>query len=177
MRILPFFILMSLFLNQHLLAQQTYFINESDVLNSRPQLMKSIKQSDSIRKSIEADILEKQKKMNSKVQQLLAPYSFNSESTTEEIKSKLSANDREKYSILLEEYKLLEKHIELKKQEFELFYREQVESQLKLIKDQIGLYCKKNNIILLLKIDVLQNALLYYDKKYDITETIIKLLK
>jgi Skp family chaperone for outer membrane proteins len=157
-------------------AQKTAFINEAKILEKLPGYSIAIKETDSIKKIYVSEIEENSKKLNTKINGLLQSYSFKNTETIEEIKNKLSATDKNKFELYQDEAKLIEKQAKNKNEEYDVLYKSKVAVLLDKVNKSISEYCKQNKIDMLIKLDVLNPALAFYNEKNDVTNQIIALI-
>jgi outer membrane protein len=162
---------------QNVIAQKICFIDESKLLKATLGYEQSIKEMDSIKQVFTQEIKQSKEKLDDKINQLLVPYKFDQDSTLEQIKAKLSETDNKKLELLQEESQLLNKQAVAKEEEYKLLYQQKVGSILEKVNKSVKEYCNKNKIEILYKINVLQQALAYYDESKDVTEAIIVLVK
>jgi Skp family chaperone for outer membrane proteins len=75
--------------------------------------------------------------------------------------------------LLLEESQLQGKQAKAKDEEYQALYQHKVGCILDKINTAVKTYCTHNKIEVLYKLDVLQQAVAYYNEKHDITEELI----
>lgn len=158
-------------------AQKVAFVNETKLLEAVPGYREALAETDEIKKHYSQEIKEAQDKLQIKVQELLKNYKTDDTTTTEQLENMLSEKDNERYALLKEENELLQKQTLIKQKQYNTAYKDKVGTILEKVNKSVKEYCHKNKIEILYKIDVLQQALAYYDESKDVTEAIIVLVK
>ena len=158
-------------------AQKTAFVNEGKLLAALPGYTYAIKETDSIKKVFENEIVSSKQNLNTKYQTLLAPYKLPENITLEELQVKLSDIDKQKLELYQDEGKLIEKQIKSKQSEFENLYKQKVGKLIERLNDVIKTYCKENKIDVLLKIDILGSSVAYYDESKEVTNALLDRIK
>jgi Skp family chaperone for outer membrane proteins len=156
------------------IAQKTAFINETKILEATPGYKEAFAKVEELKKTYAQEVKESQNKLQDKVTDLLKNYKIESNATQEQLEALLSATDKEKFDLLKEESKLLEKQIILKEKAFNEIYKEKLGSILEKVNNNVKNYCKNNKIDVLYKLDKLEFALAYFDETKDITSIFIK---
>lgn len=136
-----------------------------------------MKETDSLKQVFVKEMQFANDNLVKKADSLLLPYKFPKKIKKEDLLTKLSATDKTKYQLLKDEQQLIIKQNKAKEEEYSNFYNEKVGKIVDKINQVVNTYCVANKIEGLLKIDVLSQAVAYYDEKSDVTLQIISKLQ
>jgi len=158
-------------------AQKTAFISETKILKAAAGYEKSVKEMDSVKVRLSAEVKENQDQLKTKLNTLLSSYKLNAEMSLEEITSRLNDSDKKKLDLLQEEAQLLDKKIKNLQEDYEALYKVKVGVILERINAAISTYCKTHKIDILYKLESLNSAMGYMNPSLDITDQIAAKLK
>jgi Skp family chaperone for outer membrane proteins len=148
------------------------YIQETKILEELEDYKQQVKIIDSLKQSFRQDVKDKTDKLNLKLQGLLSNYEVNQEDTMESIKAKLNEEDKERFTLYMEENKLLEEYSKNYESILQTKYQQNIQPILKEVNDMIITYAKSNKIHIVHKLEGMQVA--YIDEDLNITEDILK---
>jgi Skp family chaperone for outer membrane proteins len=170
-------VIFSLLYSMVLSAQNFAYIQQDSILKSVSNYEKTLISIDSVSKSYQKEIKTMQEEWNIKVGLLLKPYNVKENENIDSVKSRMTAIDTTKLSILLDEDKIFIKRAKSYDEIVKQKYQTEVQPILNRVNNAITTYAKKNKIDVVYVIENLRPALAYIDKKKNITGVIITMLK
>jgi Skp family chaperone for outer membrane proteins len=170
-------VIFSLLYSMVLSAQNFAYIQQDSILKSVSNYEKTLISIDSVSKSYQKEIKTMQEEWNIKVGLLLKPYNVKENENIDSVKSRMTAIDTTKLSILLDEDKIFIKRAKSYDEIVKQKYQTEVQPILNRVNNAITTYAKKNKIDVVYVIENLRPALAYIDKKKNITSLIITMLK
>lgn len=173
----PFIFLFFFCLSFMVCSQNLGFINSDSLLQSFPEYKQNIAQLDSLNKSYSLDVKMLNQKLENDLQQLLESYDIDfSQSSQEDIKSRLSASDQSKFDLLIEERQIIDLKRKNLSSRLEAFYNEKLQPFFDTINTTIEDYAVANKLDLVLDYRKISDMAVYYNKDKNITGEILKKL-
>lgn len=130
---------------------------------------------DSVKNAYIAEVQQLQKDQQDQYAVLLKPYNVQQNETPEQIMARLGAADKEKYQLLQEADKLLEKRIKTYNKLLEQQYETTVKPYIDRVNKAIEIYAKKNKIDYVWVMEKIGGQLAYFNKSKDITRIIVQM--
>lgn len=151
------------------------YIQETEILKSIEDYKVQIKELDSLKQSFTNDLSKKTETLKEKLQTLLDNYELQEGETLESVQEKLKEEDKEKYSLYMEENNLLKDYSSNYEKILQTKYKQNIQPILDRVNSVIKEYAKSKNINIIHKLEELNVA--YIDEDLNITDAILKKLE
>jgi len=158
-------------------AQQIAYVSTDSILLSCPRYVASASRLDSMKQRYQKELEQDKVQLQGRIDKLMKPYNKTDNETLAMLKQRMAPMDTARLSDLMEENTMLQNKIKRYDNLLKSLYAQDIQPQLEQVTKVISDYAVKNNLAAIYSLEQVRTSLVYIDKKRDVTQAIVELVR
>ena len=161
--------------SMHVFAQQIAYVYTDSILLSTPQYVANASKLDSIKQHYQKELEKDKAQLQERADKLLNHYNMTDNESIAMLKQRMAPMDSVNLSGMLEENTMLQNKTKRYDNLLKSLYAQDIQPILDQVTKVIADYAMKNSLTAIYSMEQMRTALVYIDKKRDVTKLIIGL--